>query len=409
MRTGPTSSPRRRLALVSGLVCSLGAAALLLVACGGGGEAPLPVTPLAAGKDAWVFSTGPIDGLGSVIVGGVRFDDSAAIVEDDADGRRQDGRALKLGMMVEIEAGAVDETTGRAVATHVRHGSEITGPVAATDPLATSISVLDQTVELVDSTVYGESLPDGFASLTTGLVVNVHAMFDAARGVYVATRIDARPDAPAYQLRGVVSGLDTAAQTFRINAAVIDYAAVPAADRVPLADGQRIRVRLQTEPVAGRWVADALRPGVRPPPDRPDVRLRGMVSRFASPQHFAIRGLEVDARNARFEPNAAAVALGVTVAVHGSVRAGVIVAQHVKVLRPGDDDWRRVELHGSVSGLDTAAKTFMLRDIKVSYAEVTEWRNGSEAELADGLRLWVKGGWSANRQVLAAKLIGFGD
>lgn len=402
-----SNRPARRMA--AGLIGSLGAAALLLVACGGGTSEPAAVAPQSVGLNPQVYSVGPIDGLGSVIVGGVRFDDTAAVVEDQADGRLHDARALKLGMMVAVDAGPIDETSGRARASRVRFGSEIVGPVAAVDPLAGTITVLDQTVEVTETTVYGQDLGGGFEALTPGRVLVVNAMFDAARGLYIATRLDAPPEVPAYMLRGVISGVDAAAQIFRIGAALIDYSQVPQADLVPLADDMRLRVRLQTEPSAGRWVALALQPGVHPVPDRPDVRLRGLVSRFASPQHFAIRGLEVDARQARFEPNEAAVALGAIVAVQGTVRAGVVVARHVKVLNRGDDEWRRVELHGSVSGLDTDAKTFMLREIKVDYSQATDWRNGSEAELADGQRLWVKGGWSVDRQVLAAKIIGFGD
>ena len=128
--------------------------AALLVACGGGGDAG-PVgggtaTPLS-------FASGPISGLGSVIVGGVRFDDSAARVEDD-DGAAHAARELKLGMMVEIQAGSIDDSAAKASASLIRFGSEMVGPVASIDATAQTLRVLDQTIEVKSTTVFEDGL-----------------------------------------------------------------------------------------------------------------------------------------------------------------------------------------------------------------------------------------------------------
>jgi hypothetical protein len=61
-----------------------------------------------------------------------------------------------------------------------------------------------------------------------------------------------------------------------------------------------------------------------------------------------------------------------------------------------------------MSELDTGAKTFMLRGVKVNYAGVQEWKDGSESNLADGRALEVKGRWSdADRSTLNAISIEF--
>ena len=60
-----------------------------------------------------------------------------------------------------------------------------------------------------------------------------------------------------------------------------------------------------------------------------------------------------------------------------------------------------------MSGLDTANTSFMLRDVKVNYSRVLEWKNGSAADLANGKRLEVKGLWSEDRRVLLAVVIEF--
>ncbi len=75
------------------LFCALCLA--LLAACGGGGG----VDTGGTGGAVPAVASGPITGFGSVIVGGVRFDDSSAEVED-LDGTRRSRDELRLGMTV---------------------------------------------------------------------------------------------------------------------------------------------------------------------------------------------------------------------------------------------------------------------------------------------------------------------
>ena len=379
--------------------------AALLVACGGGGDAP----PAAGGGNATAqsFASGPISGLGSIIVGGVRFDDSAARIEDDDDGSMHAARELKLGMMVEVHAGRIDDSTLRAAASLIRFGSELVGPVASIDSGAQTLRMLDQTIEVKPTTVFDDGLA-GFGAIAVGNVLEIHAQFDAATGRYVATRIEREAAATVYRLRGVVSALNTTAKTFKIGDAVISYGNVLAADLpAAFANGQRVRVRLQTAQVASQWVAVSVRTGMRRVDDIGDARVRGLVSAFTSPQQFEVQGIAVDASNASFEPNAAAVRLSAIVEVRGQASAGRIVATRVKVITFDHDDWKMVELHGNVSALDTNAKTFMLRDVKVDYARVMMWKDGSVADLANGKALEVKGVWSADRSVLIAAMVDF--
>ncbi len=374
----------------------------LLVACGGGGDMASGNGPASAQS----FASGPISGLGSIIVGGVRFDDSAARVEDD-DGAAHAARELKLGMMVEIQAGAIDDNAAKAAASLIRFGSEMIGPVASIDSTAQTLRVLDQTVEVKPTTVFEDGLA-GFAALSVDQVLEIHAQFDAATGHYVATRIETDAGASVYRLRGVVSALDMTAKTFKIGDASINFAGVPAADLVAnLANDQRVRVRLQTSQVNGQWVALSVRSGMRKVDDIGDARLRGLVTAFTSPQQFEVQGVAVDASNARFEPNAAAVVLGALVEVRGSASNGTIVATRVKVRNPNDDDLKQVELHGTLSALDTTAQTFMLREVKIDYSQVTTWKNGQASDLANDKRLEVKGVWSADRSKLIAAVIAF--
>jgi Domain of unknown function (DUF5666) len=370
----------------------------LLAACGGGGSD-------AGDASASALTVGPIGGLGSIIVGGIRFDDSAAHIEDDDDGSSRSRSELRLGMMVEVESSSIDDVAGRAVATLIRFGAELKGPVASIDAAAQTIRVLDQTVEIRAETVFDPLLAGGFAALAVGQILEIHALFDGATGRYLATRIELEDNANEYRLRGRISALDTTAKTFRIGDAVINYASVT--ELPVLADGLRVRVRLQTAQVNGQWVATRVRTGVRRVDDFFDARVRGFVTAFTSAEQFEVNGIPVSAVGARFEPNAAAVQLGVLVEVRGRADNGTIVAARVKVIDRLGDEWQRVELHGTVSALDTTAKTFVLREVTVNYSRVVEWDDGRESDLANGKLLEVKGVWSEDRRVLFAIEIEF--
>ncbi len=373
-------------------------AAALMAACGGGGSGGG-----GDGTTATAFASGPISGFGSIIVDGVRFDDSGAEIENE-DGERGGSDDLKLGSMVEIESGAIDDSTGRAKALRIRFGSEIVGPVASVAADNSSLVVLGQTVDLKPETVVDDSLPAD-PQAWAGLVVEVHALMDASTGHYVATRIEDKAGALLFKLRGVVSGLDTTAQTFQIGDALISYAGVT--ELPPLfADGLKVRVRLRTTQVEGKWVAVSIRSGVRKVEDFDVARLRGTVSNLADDGlHFEVNGVPVDASAARIDGGP--VTDGARVEVRGTAKDGTVIATRVKVLREDDDAIRGIELHGTVGELNTTDKTFVLRGVKVDYSGTLVFKDGAEADLADGVQVEVKGRLSSDRSTLTAVLIEF--
>jgi hypothetical protein len=225
--------PKRR--PTAALLLALSAA--LFSACGGGGDA---ASDAFASESATSYAAGPISGLGSVIVNGVRYDDSAATVLDDEDASRS-REVLKLGMMVEIDASQMNHAAALGKALRIRFGSEIVGPVDSVDAAAGTLVVLGQTVEIKPVTVFDDNLSGGLAALTAGTVLEVHGLFDAATGRYVATRLEAKPGATFYKLRGMIANLDTAAQTFTLGGEVINYAGLIVAELPKaLADGQRV-------------------------------------------------------------------------------------------------------------------------------------------------------------------------
>jgi hypothetical protein len=373
----------------------------LLAACGGGGDD----AGASGGASSSGYTSGPITGLGSIIVGGVRFEDNGARVEDE-DGTSRNRSELRLGMVVEVESSSIDDSVGRGVAALVRFGAEMKGPVASIDPAAQTLRVLDQTVEVRGETVFDALLVGGFSAIRVGQILEIHALFDSTSGRYLATRIELEDNASEYRLRGVISQHDGTAKTFRIGDAVINYASADITDVPSLADGQRVRVRLRVQAGqdTGPWVATRVRRGVRNIDGVADARIRGFVNAFASATQFQVNGIPVDATNARVEGT---VREGALVEVRGHVANGTLIASRVKVIDRLGDEIQRFELHGQISALDTAAQTFMLREVKVSYANVLEWKDGSAADLADGKEVEVKGLWAEDRSVMRAVVIEF--
>lgn len=395
-------------------------AAVLVAACGGGGSDGGGSSQGTAQR----WAMGPVEGFGSVIVGGIRYDDSNAVVEDeDGTSSTRGGAGLKLGMMVQVSADAPASGASSAQARHIRFGDEVLGPVQAIDAATTTLTVLGQKVVVTATTVFDSAISGGFAGLKTGDVIEVHGILDSANGRIIATRIEPKAGATTYRLRGVVKSLDATAKTFKIGSETISYASlatVPAG----LADDRIVRVRLNTTQVSGAWVATRLSLGERKPDDQneAEVEIHGVISAFTSITAFEVDGNKVDASKARMPADTSGIKLGARVEVEGARVDGVLVATKVE-LRDEDDHSgsgsgsgggslpRGVELHGAVSDLKTADKTFTLRGLTVSYAGAASapvrFRDGTEADLANGKLVEVKGALSADRTKLNATDIEF--
>jgi len=382
-------------------LASLAAVGLLLTACGGGGGGDGGTAAPAASTT--VYSAGAITGLGSIIVNGQRIDDSSARIEDDeGQGRGRDD--LRVGVQVEVQSRS---SNGALVAQQVRMDSAVKGPVQSVNIAANTAVVLGQTVAVSTTTVFDARLTGGLAALQVGDIVEVHAAFDATAGVYRASRIEAEDSTSEYALRGVVSNLRSGAKSFDIGGAQINYASL-SPEPTGLADGVRVKVRLATTPVGTTWQAVRLRLASANLPGQGEAHLRGLVSSFTSSTAFVIDGVTVDASGAAFPDGTSGLALGAAVSVEGSLRNGVLVATKVELeSRHGDDDSRRPELHGAITALDTAAQTFVLRGVTVSYATVQTWRDGSAQNLAVGRALEVKGTWGAGGTIVQASRIQF--
>ncbi len=182
-----------------------------------------------------------------------------------------------------------------------------------------------------------------------------------------------------YKLRGVIANLDTTAKTFTMGGEVISYAGLTLAE-LPnvLANGQRVRVRLQTTQVAGQWVAVALRPGVRKLEDRDEAHLRGAITALTFDRGLRGQRPAGRCRPARASPTARPAwcsAPGRGRGPGGERRAG-----------GHQGGAGRSAMRMSVTASNCTApsarwtrppSTFTLRGVRVSYGAGTTFRDGS--------------------------------
>lgn len=323
----------------------------LVHGCGGGSQTA--GAPGVGSGGTGSYSAGPISGLGSIIVNGVRYDVDAATLssEDKATAAADD---LQLGVVVEVEGGAVSRAAGgdSAVATRVRYVSEFIGPVSGLPGggvRPTSVTVLGQPIGVNAQTV----LP--VSALVNGDDVVVYGLPDAT-GRVTATRIDRVSSPPFYKLSGRVQSRNDVARTFTIGQVpqTVSYAsgALPAGFAV----NAYVRVQVQTtSPGPNQWTAARL--GLREPlvSDDREARLEGLVSdyvAFGTTATGRVNGTAVDFSAVR---GVSGLINGARVEVEGRFSGGTLVASDLEI--EDDSVQREVELHGFASSVTPTTLT----------------------------------------------------
>ncbi len=194
MRSIQSNPNFQRRTLLLGMVGSV----VQLSGCGGGGS---DIAGLSSGGTG-SFTSGTISGLGSIIVNGIRYDDTNAnkISRDDDTSFSGD---LRVGMVVSIQGSPVVAATtanGTATATAYRIscGSEWEGPVSSVNVGASSFVMLGLTVDVLTSTVFEGAAVTQLSALNVSHFVEVHGYVDQTTGHLQATRVEASTTQPAH-------------------------------------------------------------------------------------------------------------------------------------------------------------------------------------------------------------------
>jgi Domain of unknown function (DUF5666) len=388
----------------------------LLSACGGGGSSgsgtPASGTPAAQPPTVTVEdgTVGIISGFGSVIVNGVRYDDSSASVKDDH-GISLSSSRLGLGMTVHLRGKSNDDGTGSASGINVF--SELQGPVSALNAAAGTFTLFGIAVTVDAKTVFADV--SGLAALSNGNIVEVYGLRNG--NAVTATRIERKTPAAGdavVKLRGAITGLNAAASTFNLAGLVVSFASAQVTpSNGSLTEGGFVSVSANSAPVGTTLTAtrvSALGARSFSFDDRAKSELEGVISGFTSVGQFTVGGITVNATNAVFvRGTVASLANGGRVEIKGTYSNNVLNARLVKFEDSiSSDDF---EVHGAVSGF-TSLANFVVRGIKVDASGAgILFERGVAANIANGRLLEVEGSMqsSASGSILKATKVKFED
>jgi hypothetical protein len=351
------------------------AALSALTACGGGGgdgnDTPVPQATVI----------GPITGFGSVIVNGVRFDDSQAVVT--MNGAVQSRDRLRVGMVVQVR-GQV-RADGSGVANWIAYSDCVQGPITAMNRVQNTLTVLGQTVRVDEDTVFdGVTLRD-MNAFAIGDVVEVSCMPVREQEQLRATRVERKGSfnngATPIDVTGTVANLNLALGTCTVGGSSVDFSGLAAADRPQgLANGMNVEAS-GTRFENGVLLADRLRDRDQDRIHVPDgslFEIEGYVADFVSVADFEIDGHMVDASHAVFRNGIAAdLRNGVEVEVEGTMTGTVLVARLVVFKLQTNV---RVEARMQANDTSLATLTLLGRPIQVPADTVLTDRLGSSAQ-----------------------------
>ncbi|GER20091.1 DUF5666 domain-containing protein [Variovorax boronicumulans] len=339
------------------------------------------------GVTADAAGIGAADGLGSVILNGLRYN------TDSATFSLEDTTELQIGMSARI-AGKVDANFTSGIAATVVSAAELRGAVSAIDLKDGSFTVMGARVTTDNATVWGDA--KGATDLVDTAVVQVWGL-PAAPGILRATRVQVAPATTAPLVTGTVQNLDRGGQQFTLGLLTIDFGGAafgPGIDAASLANGAIVRVRGTAAPAAGRFTATQVQGWYAiPSADGIALQLAGVITDFAALGDFRVLGNKIDARNAQITGGpSGSIGNGVKVEVDGFLSGQVLVVKKLRIRHvPGTGGPVSFTVIGAIGGYVSAAD-FTVRGQRVDASgSGTIFENGTATDLGNGKRVTVVG------------------
>lgn len=351
----PEDTTRSWRAPIAGLLAALLVATL--VACGGGGgSSSAGVGTGGTGS----FAVGTISGFGSIIVNGVRYDDSNATVLDDDD-NSSSSSSLSIGQVVELR-GAVNDDGLKGTASSISFFSALKGPVTNVNPGAGTVTVFGQVVNVTATTLFaGVANLNGIA---VGSVIEVYGLPDAT-GAITATRIEYEAASVAafsgdFRIRGTVSGLvaTSPGQQFAVGTVTVQTDSTTTVIGT-VANGVFVKVRLdKTAIAANTYLAKRVKVKERAYENGVNkAEVQGLISEFTSATApFKVNGYAVQLGSSVTYKNGVVGDLvnDARIEAKGTVTSGVLVISKVEFDSEnndggGDGSAAPYEFHGVVA------------------------------------------------------------
>ena len=390
--------------------------ALILTACGGGGGAYTNSGSPSAVAAGVPTISGTVTGFGSVIVDGIRIDDSKVAAGVELEDGSLIRIELKLGQRVDVEH------DGARIAKGIWVRSEVEGPVEKVDLTAGALVVLGQTIRINSDPAQGPVTVFGppytkLADVAVADVVEIHGLqkVDATGKTSIqATRIH-KKNADAYnRVKGTVKDLSATAKTFSLGELIIDFSdskILPTS--AALVNGAEVHVAipvgLVTKGVPVKAVVVKVKDRKGEAGDK-EAELGGLVSKLdLAKKSFVLDGKTIDTSVATFAPATKSfvdLKDGLYVRVNGSYQADGSIRAKVVVLRGADGvKNQELELHGTVLNFVSMAD-FTVRGINVdaSAAKLDPVSCVGVTTLANLMQIEVMGSLGAGAKIIASAI-----
>jgi Domain of unknown function (DUF5666) len=409
-RLRPANEKERRMGTNSESLCKhwllIGMLALL-VSCGGGGSGGGASGGTPSNSTTSV-AIGTVNGFGSVIIDGVRFDDSAATIEVENEpgvSVPMPSHDLQVGQTATV-AFSGDESN--ATARSILIEAEIVGTVDSVDPLNGKLVVSGQDVRTnTDATKGPVTVFNGYLSLADVLKgdrVEVHGTPQVdPSAIYVqATRIERKTAArPFVRITGTIANLTN--NTFDLGAMKVSFAATTSIIPIntTLANGQRVAVWSDVPANAGTLTAKAIRvKSAISAISAERLRISGSITDCVAPcaASFKVNGISINASAAKFDDgSAASLANNVSVRIRGVLdpATGTVLASSVEFRR---QDEIQLDVRGAITGFvpnPDGTATFSVRGVPITIDAQTK-TTGCPIPLANEIAVKVEGRVAGN-------------
>ena len=356
--------------------------ASLLAACGGSDSSestpPIAVTP-APPVSTNVTTTGVITGFGSVIVNGVKYEtNGSAISTDDSPAATESD--LAVGMVVNI-VGTLDDDGQTGRANVIRYNAEVEGVVNRIDLANQQLRVLGQWISYDDLTEFDDvSLTD----LRVGDVVEVSG-YRVANGSFYATRIELEEMDKDLKVRGIVSELNAAAQTFMLGELTVNYAGAELDDFGSTGLANDLMVKVEGEGGSYDVISNILlareielQGDAVDANDGDVLKLEGAISHYLTDESFELAERTIfldDDTDFRFG-SAQDLADGVRIKIKAEYEDGRWEAEDIVFIRDAI-----TKLSGEVSSVDLTASTLTVSGETFLVTAQTQFEDESDSKV----------------------------
>jgi len=313
-----------------------------------------------------VTATGVITGFGSVYINGVKFETDQAGVTANGENDTED--ALEVGMVVTVNGNVGADGEG-AEASSIDYQASAEGPVTGISLAGKTITLLGQ-VYFIDDLTEFENVT--FDSIQIGNWIEISAI-ENNDGQYIATRIELSSSSEGIQLVGEVSQLDTVAMTFNIGEQVIDYSSATVEGE--LLDGVEVEVESETDLVDGILVATEVEIEEAQDLAGQLIGFEGEIEVFTSVTDFVVDDQAITTTDETIFKGGQSsdLALGVDIAVRGSIVADVFVATEIRIEHDTE-----IKIEGLIESTDLETNSIVILGKTIFTDEYTRFIDDSE-------------------------------